>query len=236
MHKSSEQNMRALISRYYPNAEAARKTVLDIGACSLNGAYRRLFEPQQWGYTGLDVSAGPNVDVVAEDPYRWPLKNSSFDLAVSGQVLEHAEFFWLSLLEIRRILKPGGHLFLIVPSRGPQHRHPVDCWRFYPDSFAAMAKWTGMKLIWVNNPWLIDGDLDFQSMWEWGDCVGVLRSPEKPISEELSALQNAVINYLDTSSSVAGDANVLPVRTPRSRESYLSMTSILKFRFNKHFR
>lgn len=236
MHKSSLQNMSAVIGRVFADsAEAGKRTVLDVGSSSLNGAYRPLFCNDNWAYTGLDICMGPNVDVVAEDPYNWPIMNGQFDLVVSGQTIEHVEFFWLSMLEIRRVLKPGGFLFLVAPSRGPQHRHPVDCWRFYPDGFAALAKWAGMELLWVNNPWKIDETLDFQSMWEWGDCVGVFRSPQEAGFESLAALQRTAREYLRTIPTQPAEIKWQHVKTPRARESYLSTKSMLRFRLKKHF-
>jgi SAM-dependent methyltransferase len=49
--------------------------------------------------------------------------------------------FWVLFLEIMRVLKPGGLLYLNVPSNGEVHRWPVDCWRFYPDSGRALVTW-----------------------------------------------------------------------------------------------
>lgn len=235
MHKSSQQNMARLIQRYAPLlGTEPRKRVLDVGSSSLNGAYRPLFAADVWSYFGLDVAAGPNVDIVAEDPYSWPIEDGTFDLVVSGQTLEHVEFFWVTALEMRRVLRPGGLAFLIVPSRGPQHRHPVDCWRFYPDSFAALARWAGMELLWINNPWEIDESLDFQAMWEWGDCVGVLRVPEGASNSHLASLKAALQPYIRSATS-----SVIPdtaVRIPKSKKSYLSTKSMLRFRIRKHMR
>ena len=47
---------------------------------------------------------------------------------------KYFEMFWLSSLEILRVLKPKALSYLNVTSRGGWHRHPVDCWRFYPES------------------------------------------------------------------------------------------------------
>ena len=89
----------------------------------------------KWEYSGLDVEKGPNVDIVVENPYDWEIPDSSYDVVISGQAFEHIEFFWLTFLEMARVLKPQGLIILIAPSRGPQHRYPVDCWRFYPDGY-----------------------------------------------------------------------------------------------------
>jgi len=78
---------------------------------------------------------------VLEDPYELPFEDDSLDVVVSSSCFEHSEFFWLSFLEVLRILKPDGLFYLNVPSDGVFHRYPVDCWRFYPDSAVALAKW-----------------------------------------------------------------------------------------------
>jgi len=236
MHKSSLDNMVRLRDRHLGQAsDDGVREVLDVGAMSLNGAYRGLFDPARWKYSGLDLAAGPNVDIVAEDPYDWPIETARFDAVVSGQVFEHVEFFWLSIMEVRRVLKPGGVAFIVAPSRGPQHRHPVDCWRFYPDAYAAMAKWSGLELLEVNNPWKIDAAIDFDSMFEWGDSVGVFRRPVDQPNELGAKFKDAATAHLREVDAL-GRRNAYPVvRIPRSRDSYFSFLSNIRFRFRKHF-
>ena len=60
---------------------------------------------------------------------------------LASSIYEHDEFFWLSFLEALRILKPGGFLYLSLPSNGYFHQYPNDYWRFYPDAGIALAKW-----------------------------------------------------------------------------------------------
>ena len=114
--------------------------IVDVGAQDLNGSLRR-FAPEGSVYTGIDFSPGKGVDLVLDDPYHFPFDDESFDVCLSSSCLEHAEFFWLSILEMFRVLKPEGLLFLNVPTNGSYHRFPVDCWRFFPDSGEALARW-----------------------------------------------------------------------------------------------
>jgi hypothetical protein len=136
----------------------------------VNGSYRPLFPSCR--YIGVDMEPGPGVDVLANDPYSYPLSSRSADLVISGQAFEHMEFFWIAWLEMCRIVKFGGLIFLLAPSRGPEHRYPVDCWRFYPDGFRALAKWSRVELIEVTTDWEPDSEADSA---EWGDTVGVFR-------------------------------------------------------------
>ena len=103
-----------------------------------------------------------------------PFQSHSVDVIVSGQAFEHIEFFWLTWLEMTRILKPGGLIFLVAPSRGPEHRYPQDCWRFYPDGYRALASFGGLELVSANTDWESHAD-EFSA--PWGDTVGVFRQP-----------------------------------------------------------
>ncbi|MCK7580742.1 MAG: methyltransferase domain-containing protein [Chromatiales bacterium] len=129
-------------------------TILDIGAYDVNASYRPLFGKSGWTYQGVDIAAGPNVDVVLDSVYEFPFESNSVDVIVSGQTFEHVEFFWLTWQEMARVLKPGGHIILIAPSRGQEHRFPVDCWRFYPDGFRALGKLGKLEVLEVQTSFL----------------------------------------------------------------------------------
>jgi SAM-dependent methyltransferase len=167
--------MQDLVLRYLD--PQAGLEVVDIGSYDVNGSYRTLFGNPGWNYRGVDLEAGPGVDIVLASPYRLPFPSGSVDLVVSGQAFEHVEFFWHSWLEMVRVLKPGGMVFLIAPSRGPEHRYPQDCWRFYPDGYRALAKFGQCELLEVSTDWEPHPDPGSR---EWGDTVGVFRT--KPLS------------------------------------------------------
>ena len=101
----------------------------------------------------MDLAEGPDVDIVLEDPWRYPMDDDSCDAVISGQMLEHNEFFWLSFLEMARVLKMAGLMIHIAPSRGLEHRDPQDCWRVYRDGLTALAKWAGFDCIEATTDW-----------------------------------------------------------------------------------
>lgn len=146
MHKSSIAHMRRAVARHVAGLPVGE--VADIGSASRRRPwYREIWEAAGWTYTGVDLVAGKNVDVVLQDPFDFPIADDRFDAVISGQMLEHNEMFWLSFLEMNRILRPGGLMVHIVPSRGPEHRAPQDCWRFYRDGMTALARWSGFDVI-----------------------------------------------------------------------------------------
>lgn len=170
MHLSSLEHVERLVAMYL--SDKAHLKVIDIGSYDVNGSYRPFFTRDGWQYIGVDLVGGPNVDITLESPYRLPFPSHSVDLIVSGQAFEHIEFFWLTWLEMARVLKPGGLIFLLAPSRGYEHRHPQDCWRFYPDSYHALAKYASLDLLEVHTDWEPHEDKDSAP---WGDTVGVFK-------------------------------------------------------------
>ena len=148
MHKSSYLKMKYFKETYLnPNMELK---ILDIGSFDKTGDYNYglILNEEKWDYKGLDLREGNNVDIIVKNPYDWEeIEDESYDLIVSGQAFEHIEFFWLTLEQIKRILKPNGLFFLIVPSTGPVHRNPYDCYRFNEDSMKAMAKYINFQVI-----------------------------------------------------------------------------------------
>lgn len=145
------------------------RVVVDVGGADVNGGYRPIFNADRFEYLTVDLAAGEGVDVVLDDPYNLPFEDASVDVVLSGQMLEHCEFFWQSFAEMMRVLKPDGLLFLIAPSAGPIHRYPVDCYRFYPDAYAALARYTGCCLV---ESWL-------DERGPWRDLVGVFSKADR---------------------------------------------------------
>eukprot|EP00597_Dinobryon_sp_UTEXLB2267_P013327 CAMPEP_0170129144 /NCGR_PEP_ID=MMETSP0020_2-20130122/21659_1 /TAXON_ID=98059 /ORGANISM="Dinobryon sp., Strain UTEXLB2267" /LENGTH=236 /DNA_ID=CAMNT_0010363335 /DNA_START=226 /DNA_END=936 /DNA_ORIENTATION=- len=91
----------------------------------------------------MDVSEGPNVDVVY-DPDSWPFGNDInrlFDVIISSSCFEHDDFFWSTFVNMVSSLKPNGIMFINVPSSGGVHRYPIDSWRLYADSAYSLARW-----------------------------------------------------------------------------------------------
>lgn len=147
MHKSSLLRMEWFVQNYV-SAHDKRTRILDVGSYGVNGTYRRIFDDPRFEYVGLDIEAGPNVDFVPESPYSWKeLADDSFDVVISGQALEHIEFFWITVAEMTRVLKKDGILCIIAPNGFAEHRYPVDCWRFFTDGMIALARYVNLDVL-----------------------------------------------------------------------------------------
>lgn len=111
------------------------RDTLDVGSLLVEGernSPRNLFET----YTGIDMRNGGNVDIQmnGHDLVKQ-FGKESFDCVVCLDTLEHDEKFWLTVEQMRAVLRPGGWMIIGVPSRRcPLHEHPADYWRFMPAS------------------------------------------------------------------------------------------------------
>jgi hypothetical protein len=144
--------------------------VVDIGGANVNGSYADIFSGQEFDYKAVDIKAGEQIHLVLDDPYTLPFADGSIDILLSGQVFEHVEYFWRLFREMARVLKSDGLILLIAPSSGPIHRYPVDCYRFYPDSYRVLAKDTGCILV----------DMWHDKRGPWNDLVGVFAKQPFP--------------------------------------------------------
>lgn len=113
--------------------EVEGKRILEIGSYDINGGIRSIYEsfnPQE--YIGIDLEAGPGVDVVsnAEDIIEV-FGKESFDIVISTEVLEHVENWKKIISNIKNVCKKNGIIILSTRSyRFPYHGHPHDFWRF----------------------------------------------------------------------------------------------------------
>jgi SAM-dependent methyltransferase len=186
MHATAYAHMTMCLNAYLSKDRHYR--VLDLGSRKVGGqlpSHREMLENEGFDheYVGIDIRRGPNVDVVMKKPYRFPFRSNSFDVVMSNQTFEHIAFPWVSFLEMCRVVRPGGLIFIVSPSRGRRHGHE-DCWRYYPDSWRALAAIARMHLVesFVDlPPRQPNGHPDYSALgsnW-WGDSVGVFRKPMK---------------------------------------------------------
>lgn len=77
----------------------------------------------------VDNIAYPNVSVVA-DAAHLPFKNFSVDAVISESLLEHMARPEEAISEIKRILKPGGLIYILTPFILGFHSSPNDFYRW----------------------------------------------------------------------------------------------------------
>jgi SAM-dependent methyltransferase len=132
-------------SRYRLAAHfVAGQTVLDV-ACG-SGFGLQMLSAAGARPIGIDYAqdaltnirnASPDACLVRADATRLPLETASIDQVVSFETIEHVPDAVALVHELRRVLRPGGHLILSTPNRafGPLERHTAN--RFHVREFTA---------------------------------------------------------------------------------------------------
>lgn len=192
MHQSSVEKMIKFRDQHLSPKKKQPLRILDLGSQDVNGSYRPLFSKHPWEYIGLDMQGGDNVDIILQTPYVWnEVASGSADVLISGQAFEHIEYFWVTMLEVARVLKPNGICCILAPSSGPEHRYPLDCWRFYPDGMVSLARFAQMEVIDATTQWQDMGYTDGSDTWH--DSMLICRKPNKG---KLRNIQRSVTRWL----------------------------------------
>ncbi len=108
--------------------------VLEIGSRNVTGTvFRNKFHHAE--YTGFDYYPGENVDVVGDAHRLSSYFNEKFDLIFSSAVFEHLALPWLVSIEIIKLLKRGGYVFIETHYSFSSHERP---WHFFQFSENAL--------------------------------------------------------------------------------------------------
>jgi SAM-dependent methyltransferase len=95
---------------------ASHKTLLDIGG--LDGAEKTALNVAYSEKSRLRLA--PKVAHIVEcNSNEMPFEDARFDCILSSSTLEHDKYFWKSVAEIRRVLRPGGVFIVGVPAYLP---------------------------------------------------------------------------------------------------------------------
>lgn len=134
LRRLKAEKVRRIVSRRIKLEHAA---VLDLGAGS--GLLTRYLQPHCRSIAAADRDTAPfsvtGVTVERIDGVTLPFDGASFDVVIYNHVIEHVGDRALqhrALQEIRRVLAPGGQLYLAVPNRWaliePHYRLPLLSW------------------------------------------------------------------------------------------------------------
>jgi hypothetical protein len=140
MHASSMLEMTAFVTNYLPKNK--KLDILDVGSYDVNGTYKKLVDNPLWSYTGMDISAGPNVDIVG-----WENVTREYDVIISGQCMEHVNRPWDWISSVKSHLKTTGIACIIAPHTWGEHKHPIDTYRYFPDGMRDLFNHAGLTAI-----------------------------------------------------------------------------------------
>ncbi|GMU26279.1 MAG: hypothetical protein AMXMBFR16_11840 [Candidatus Uhrbacteria bacterium] len=142
VHRIHDSVLTVAIDKY------ANGVLLDIG-CG-EKPYRTLTEGRITAHFGLDHPSSfhsrHQVDIFGT-AYETGLGDISVDTVLCTVVMEHLERPQDALIEMHRILKPGGHIILTAPLFWHLHEEPRDFYRYTKYGLAHLFTTTGFEII-----------------------------------------------------------------------------------------
>lgn len=135
-------NQRYFLER---NIKPFKGKILEIGSKDYGSTenFRTYFKDAE--YIGVDMEEGKGVDYILDlAKNTGDLEWHSFDLIICCSVLEHVDKPWIFAMNVTKLLKKDGLLFISVPWVWRYHPYPDDYYRF---------SWRGIVQLFDNFDW-----------------------------------------------------------------------------------
>ncbi len=155
MHKNSILVFRKHLLRFFTDGAQ----VLELGPDGNPSSYRReVTADVTWSTADLasqvddhggllwGTGRGSELTYRMTTDYKIEAPDGTFDIVVSGQVIEHVRKPWLWIPELARVCKPGGVVLTVNPVSWPYHEAPIDCWRIYPEGMRSLCEDAGLTV------------------------------------------------------------------------------------------
>lgn len=123
-------------------------TLVELGSRARSGnSYRSAFSSRT-RYTGVDISDGPNVDIVADLHMLSSKLTEKFDFAFSVSVFEHLLMPWVAAVELNKVMANGGYAYIQSHPTWPLHDEPWDFFRFSKYAWKGIFNtYTGFEIL-----------------------------------------------------------------------------------------
>jgi SAM-dependent methyltransferase len=140
-------NSKLLFDKYATAIIQGGMRILEIGPDEFPSTYERSVDDPSIVWHYLDIHGNPNLTYPNCKEYSFPIPDKSYDIVLSGQVIEHVKKPWEWILELARVTRVEGFVIIINPVSWIYHEAPVDCWRIYPDGMKALYETAGLSIL-----------------------------------------------------------------------------------------
>ncbi|UCG34899.1 MAG: methyltransferase domain-containing protein [Candidatus Omnitrophota bacterium] len=71
--------------------------ILEIGPDGVPSTYEKVIDNDTIAWETLDIVKSKKVTYIAENEYKFPIPDNTFDIVLSGQVIEHVKKYGFGL-------------------------------------------------------------------------------------------------------------------------------------------
>lgn len=140
-------NSRLLFDRHAKPYFKGGMKVLEIGPNRIPSSYCESVGNSELTWDTLDIYSSEELTYANSKEHKFAVTADSYDIVLSGQVIEHVRKIWVWIKEVERVCKPGGVVIIISPVSWPYHEAPIDCWRIYPEGMKALLEETSLEVL-----------------------------------------------------------------------------------------
>jgi SAM-dependent methyltransferase len=140
-------NSRLLFEKYALDQFRSGLRVLEIGPDGFPSTYQTVVGESSIAWDTVDLREDSRLTFAAASEYSFPIPDDTYDIVLSGQVIEHVRRIWAWMPEVARVCKVGGVVITINPVSWPYHASPFDCWRIYPEGMKALYEDAGLDVV-----------------------------------------------------------------------------------------
>jgi SAM-dependent methyltransferase len=145
MHEGTAALLGAFVEGHLTGRRGKPTKILHIGNEGID-VIHKVFGDADWTLTTASHFAAGDPTVQLRASYEWSeLKAKQFDVVTSSQALEHLDYPWVTVLELTRVLRPGGLVCIVASSDRREYLAPTDCWRFSADGLIALVEWAELE-------------------------------------------------------------------------------------------
>src|SRR5262249_61471142 len=140
------ENSRLLFEKYVKHLFQPGMRVIEIGPVEFPSTYRRALNGDLEWHT-LDQYESPQLTYSTKEDHSFPVQSESYDITLSGQVIDHVRKPWRWIPELARVTRRGGLVITINPVSWGYHEAPIDCWRVFPEAMRALYEEAGLVVV-----------------------------------------------------------------------------------------
>lgn len=166
MHNECRDFLIATFQRFSP----AGRHLVEIGSLNINGSAREYAEARAASYIGIDIKAGPGVDVIGDAVEVLSTWSSRVDMVICTEVLEHHREPETIVQAARKVLKGGGLLVLTAAGHDRKPHSAYGAEHPLPDEYYKNVETDDLR------KWLVDAGFRIVelSYLEWPGDVRVI--------------------------------------------------------------